>query len=67
MGNKRQPLYCRFLNCSPCIYNVCMIQKNSGSKGALVVWHLVGKLSSEDGQSLGRQDSAVGSTFAPAI
>lgn len=32
-----------------------------------MVWHLVGKLSSEDGQSLGRQDSAAGSTFAPAI
>lgn len=44
-----------------------MIQKNSGSEGALVVWRSVGKLSSEDGQSLGRQDSAVGSTLAPAI
>lgn len=44
-----------------------MVQKNSKSEGALVVQLSVGKLSREDGRSLGRQDSAAGSTLAPAI
>ena len=44
-----------------------MVQKNSESEGALVVRLSVGKPSSEEGQSLGRQDSAAGSTLAPTI
>jgi len=67
LGNKRQPLYCRFLNCPPCIYNVHMGQKVSESEGVLVVPLSVAEPSSEDGQSLGRQDSAASSTLAPAI
>jgi len=44
-----------------------MGQKVSESEGVLVVPLSVAEPSSEDGQSLGRQDSAASSTLAPAI